>query len=91
MSVVISLLTYILFYYSFQWNIREQWCNIKWLQLLAPLSKSEFRITNTKEFVKYIQKQKIPDRYKMVLLVVFILIVLRALEKSIQGFFWRDN
>ena len=34
--------------------------------LLAPLSKSEFTINNTKEFVKYIQKQKVPDSYKMV-------------------------
>ena len=34
--------------------------------LLAPLSKSEFTINNTKEFVKYIQKQKVPDGYKMV-------------------------
>ena len=34
--------------------------------LLAPLYKSEFTINNTKEFVKYIQKQKFPDGYMMV-------------------------
>ena len=34
--------------------------------LLASLSKSEFTINNAKEFVKYIQKQKVPDGYKMV-------------------------
>ena len=34
--------------------------------LLAPLGKSKYTITNTKEFVKYIQKQKVPDGYKMV-------------------------
>ena len=38
---------------------------VKYLSsLLAPLSKSEFTISNTKEFVKYIQKQNVPDRYK---------------------------
>ena len=31
--------------------------------LLAPLGKSKYTITNTKEFVKYIQKQKVPDGY----------------------------
>ena len=30
--------------------------------LLASLSKSEFTINNTKEFFKYIQKQKVSDR-----------------------------
>ena len=30
--------------------------------LLASLSKSEITINNTKEFFKYIQKQKVPDR-----------------------------
>ena len=40
---------------------------VKYLSsLLAPLSKSEFTISNTKEFVKYIQKQNVPDRYKIV-------------------------
>ena len=34
--------------------------------LLAPLSKSEFTINNIKGFVKYIQKRKVPDGYKMV-------------------------
>ena len=34
-------------------------------RLLAPLSKSVFTINSTKEFVKYIQKQKVPDGYKM--------------------------
>ena len=34
--------------------------------LLAPLGKSKYTITNTKEFVKYIQKQKVRDGYKMV-------------------------
>ena len=34
--------------------------------LLAPLYKSEFTINNTKEFVKYIQKQKFSDGYMMV-------------------------
>ena len=38
---------------------------VKYLSsLLAPLSKSEFTISNTKEFVEYIQKQNVPDRYK---------------------------
>ena len=36
------------------------------VSLLAPLSKSEFTINNTKEFVKYTQKQKVPNGYKMV-------------------------
>ena len=34
--------------------------------LLTSLRKSEFIINNTNEFVKYIQKQKVPDGYKMV-------------------------
>ena len=34
--------------------------------LLAPLSQSELTINNTKEFIKYIQKQKVLDGYKMV-------------------------
>ena len=34
--------------------------------LLAPLSKSKFTVRNTKGFFKYIQKQKVPDGYKMV-------------------------
>ena len=34
--------------------------------LLAPLSKSKFTINNTKEFVGYIQKQKVSDGYELV-------------------------
>ena len=33
---------------------------------MRELSKSEFKINNTEEFVKYIQKQKVADGYKMV-------------------------
>ena len=33
---------------------------------MKELSKSEFKINNTEEFVKYIQKQKVSDGYKMV-------------------------
>ena len=40
---------------------------VKYLaSLSAPLSKSQFTINNTKEFVKYIEKQKVLDEYKMV-------------------------
>ena len=39
---------------------------VKYLaSLSAPLSKSEFTVNSTKEFVKYIQKQKVLDGYKM--------------------------
>ena len=34
--------------------------------LLARLSKSKFTINNTKEFVGYIQKQKVSDGYELV-------------------------
>ena len=32
---------------------------------MKELSKSEFTINSTKEFVKYIQKQKVSDGYKI--------------------------
>ena len=39
---------------------------VKYLaSLSAPLSKSEFTVNSTKEFVKYIQKQNVLDGYKM--------------------------
>ena len=52
--------------------------------LLAPLSKSEFTINNTKEFVKYIQKQKVPDGYKMVSSDVASLFTNVPLEETIE-------
>ena len=52
--------------------------------LLAPRSKSEFTINNTKEFVKYIQKQKVPDGYKMVPFVVASLFTNVSLEETIE-------
>ena len=52
--------------------------------LLAPLSKSEFTINNTKEFVKYIQKQKVPDGYKMVSFDVASLFTNVQLEETTE-------
>ena len=51
--------------------------------LLAPLCKSEFKINN-KEFVKYIQKQKVPDGYKMVSFDVASLFTNIPLEETIE-------
>ena len=53
-------------------------------RLLAPLSKSEFIINNTKEFVKFIQKQKVPDGYKMVSFDVASLFTDVPLEETIE-------
>ena len=53
--------------------------------LLAPLRKSELTITNTKEFVKYIQKQKVPDRYEMVSFDEASLFTKAPLEESIEN------
>ena len=52
--------------------------------LLAALSKSEFTINNTKEFVKYIQIQKVPDGYKMVSFDVGSLFTNVPLEETIE-------
>ena len=52
--------------------------------LLAPLSKSEFTINNTKEFVMYIQKQKVPDGYKMVSFDVASLFTNVQLEETTE-------
>ena len=52
--------------------------------LLAPLSKSEFTINNTKEFVKYIQKQKVPEGYKMVSFDVASLFTNVPLKETIE-------
>ena len=52
--------------------------------LLAPLSKSEFTIKNTKEFVKYIQKQKVPYGYKMVSFDVASLFTNVPLKETIE-------
>ena len=51
--------------------------------LLAPLGKSRFTINSTKEFVKYIQKQKVPDEYKIVLFGVASLFTNIPLEERI--------
>ena len=52
--------------------------------LLAPLGKSKYTITNTKEFVKYIQKQKVPDGYKIVSFDVVSLFTIVPLEQTIE-------
>ena len=52
--------------------------------LLAPLSKPEFTISNTKEFVKYIQKKQVPDEYKMVSFDVASLFTNVSLEETIE-------
>ena len=52
--------------------------------LLAPLSKPEFTINNTKEFVKYIQKKQVPDEYKMVSFDVASLFPNVSLEETIE-------
>ena len=52
--------------------------------LLAPLSKSEFTINNTKEFPKYIQKQKFLDGYTMLSFDVVSLFTNVALEETIE-------
>ena len=52
--------------------------------LLAPLCKSEFTINITKEFVKYIQKQKVPDGYKMMSFDVAALFTNVPLEETIE-------
>ena len=52
--------------------------------LLAPLSKPEFTINNTKEFVKYIQKKQVPDEYKMVSFDVASLFTNVSLEETIE-------
>ena len=52
--------------------------------LLAPLSKSEFTIINTTEFIKYIQKQEVPDGYKMMSLDVASLFPNVPLEETIE-------
>ena len=51
--------------------------------LLASLSKSELTIKNTKEFVKYIQKKKVSDVYKMALFDVASLFKNFPLEETI--------
>ena len=54
-------------YYHHKTRQNETYKTSKYFgNLLAPLSKSEFTITNNKEFVKYRQKQKFPDRQRMV-------------------------
>ena len=55
--------------------------------LLIPLSKSGFTIYNTKEFVKYIQKQKVPDEYKMMSFDVASLFTNVPLEETIEIIF----
>ena len=35
-------------------------------KLLSPLSKSQYTVQNTKEFINYIKKQKNPSNYKMI-------------------------
>ena len=63
---------------------------VKYLtNLLAPLGKSIYTITNTKEFVKYIQKQKVPDGYKMVSFDVVSLFANVPLEQTIEIIFKR--
>ena len=52
--------------------------------LLAPLSKSEFTISNTKEFVEHIKKQKVPDGYKMVSFDVAVMFTNVSLEETIE-------
>ena len=52
--------------------------------LLAPLSKPEFTINNTKEFVKYIQRKQVPDEYKMVSFDVASLFTNVSLEETIE-------
>ena len=52
--------------------------------LLAPLSKPEFTINNTEEFVKYIQKKQVPDDYKMVSFDVASLFTNVSLEETIE-------
>ena len=52
--------------------------------LIAPLSKSEFTINNTKEFAKCTQKQKVPDGYKMVSFDVAALFTNVPLEETIE-------
>ena len=54
------------------------------VSLFAPLSKSEFTISNTKEFVKYIQKHKAPDGYKLVSFDVASLFRNVPLEETIE-------
>ena len=52
--------------------------------LLARLGKSKYTMNNTKEFVKYIQKQKVPDGYKMVSFDVVSLFTNVPLEQTIE-------
>ena len=52
--------------------------------LLAPLGKSKYTVTNTKKFVKYIQKQEVPDGYKMVSFDVVSLFINVPLEQTIE-------
>ena len=35
-------------------------------KLLSPLSKSQYTVQSTKEFINHIKKQKVPSNYKMI-------------------------
>ena len=53
-------------------------------KLFSPLSKSEYTINNTKQFVNYIGKQKIPDGYRMVSSLVTSLFTNLPLKETFE-------
>ena len=53
-------------------------------KLLSPLSKSNYTINSTKQFVNHIRKQKVPDGYQMVSFDVTSLFTNVPLDETIE-------
>ena len=77
-------------YYHHKTRKNETYQTSKYVaNLLAALSKLKFTIANTKEFVKYTQRQKVPDGQRMVSFDVASLFTNVPLEETIEKWFWK--
>ena len=53
-------------------------------KLLSPLSKSQYTVQSTKEFINHIKKQKVPSNYKMTSFDVISLFTNVSIEATID-------
>ena len=53
-------------------------------KLLSPLSKSQYTVNNTKEFIEMIKKERVPSSYKMISFDVSSLFTLASLDYTID-------
>ena len=54
-------------------------------KLLSPLSKSQYTVQNTKEFINHIKKQKVPSNYKMISFDVILLFTNAPIDAIIDN------